>query len=136
MRENTPRDEIRLGRLFFNVPTATLGRHPHIVASDPARDPARVVVVNLSSQPCLGDVSYTVEPGEHPAVSHQSFIRCDFAEVTTLDRLYLRLDRREISASSTLVSDHTLSKVWRALAESRRPPREVQAVLREQGYIK
>ena len=128
-------DDICLGRLFFNAPTRIRPRHPHVIASDPAQDPANVVVVNLSTEPCLGDVSYRVEAKEHPAVSEQSYIRCDFAEVTTTAVLKASLAKQEISLSQ-VVSAATLRKIQRALGESRRPSRDLQGILRQQGFIK
>lgn len=126
---------ICLGRVFRNA-EPTDDPHPNIIASNPIADPERIVVVNVSSYPTVGDTqSYTLEKGEHPMISHTSYIRCEDSALLTLGELQERVSRGKILPSRVL-SDRSLQKVQRALDESRRARREVQAVIRAQGVVK
>jgi hypothetical protein len=122
--------------MFFNKPTAARPRHPHIIASDPSKDPDRVVVVNLSTKPCLGDPIDKIDAKAHPSLSEESYVRSDFAELTTLAALKARVASGAISLTKPVASEALLGKVHRVLGSSRRPTRELKAVLEKQGLLK
>jgi hypothetical protein len=119
----------------FHYSDRAVQSHAHVIASDPARDPGHVVVVSLSSKPGDGDAGYTLEFGDHVSISHRTYVRCDFAGLTTVTQLQEHLRKQEITISQCL-QKAALQKVQRALGESPRPSRELKAILKEQGFIK
>jgi hypothetical protein len=127
-------DDICLGCLFINDPTPAWPRHPHVIVSDPAQDPDRVVVVNLSTEPSLGDVGYVLEAGVHRSITQPSYIRCDLVIISTFENIKALQQRNAITVHKK-VSPEVLTRIHHALAESRRPSQDVKAILRAQRLI-
>lgn len=119
------RDDICLGRVFINEGTAAWPKHPHIIASDPSEDPDHVVVVNVSTELCPGDVAYTLEPGDHRVITQRSYVRCDKALVSSVEKIKALYQRNAITLHQCVTAG-VLKRVQRALGESRRPSRELQ----------
>jgi hypothetical protein len=60
--------------LLIDAPGTTLDSHLWIVISDPALDPQRVVLVNMTSHRADKDQACVLEMGDHPYVSHRTCI--------------------------------------------------------------
>jgi hypothetical protein len=124
--------DICLGRCFY---PSSGDSHLYVIASDPAQDSAHIAVVNISSKPGDGDAGYTLDKGDHPGITHQSFIRCDFADLTDTAELESRVAKSTIRLTHRMTGA-PLRKVQRALAESPRPTRQLQGLLKAQGFVK
>ncbi|MGI9076717.1 MAG: hypothetical protein ACR2G6_05210 [Gemmatimonadaceae bacterium] len=120
-----------LGRGFYP------SKHNHltIIASDPAKNQERVLVVNISSQAAAaGDTGHTLTKGDHPGISRTSYIRCDYAEITSVAALQAHVKRCEARLTHCMVGA-PLQTVHAALAASRRVSGDAKALLRAQGLI-
>jgi hypothetical protein len=92
------------------------------------------VLANISSRPCPSGEVLEVRPGEHPFVSHTSFLR--FAEVRVADRGSIE----KLLAAGQLRNSHDLSadllrRIQAAVAASKVVPMEAGQILKEQGQV-
>jgi hypothetical protein len=126
-------DSLCLGRGFFSKQTLNRDRHLAVVASDPAIDSKRIVVVNVSTKPCPCGKACVVNPNEHAALSETSYIRCDYANVTSFDALKAGFDGGVVTMSKT-VSSALLARIQERLLRSVHTRREIKAILTEQGF--
>lgn len=90
------------------------------------------MLANISSRPCPSGEVLEVRAGEHPFVSHTSYLR--FAEVRVTDREGLEklLATGKLRASHDLTPD-LLRRIQDALTASKVVPMEAGRILRAQG---
>jgi hypothetical protein len=106
-----------------------------MVLSDPQRNPAVVVIGNLSTDPGPGEnQGCVVESGEHPFVSRTSFVRCDQVRVTTAAKIEAGLVGRVLSAAADL-SGELLVRVQKAVGQSPLAMNDAKSILRAQGFV-
>lgn len=91
------------------------------------------MVVKLSTKPGPDNPACVVAPREHPAISMQSYVRCEEAGVGTLAALKQGLAVGFVSISQ-VVSGAMLQRVQKALVASRYSKGAVKNVLRQQGF--
>lgn len=115
-------------------PGTTLDTHLWMVISDPAQDPERVLIVNLTSWNDRQDRSCVVEVGEHPFVHHRSCVRYSGAKVVRVDQLDA-LKRNGSLLPLAPISRRLLKRV--RLGAERSPHTELGhiEILRAQGLI-
>lgn len=125
---------IKLGQTFVNKEADGIPSHLWMVLSDPQRDPAVVVIGNLSTNSGPGEnQGCVVEKGEHPFVSRTSYVRCDQVRVTTAAKIEAGLAGRVLTASAEL-SGELLTRVQKAIGQSPLAMNDARSILREQGF--
>jgi hypothetical protein len=115
--------------------TFRYGRSSHlwVVVSDPAADPERVLIINMTSNRG-GDQSCTLDVGDHPFVEHTTRMRYDMARIVT----NAELERHVASSAIRLhepVSEDVLARIRRGAATSQYVPFGCRQVLIDQGLI-
>ena len=111
-----------------------LDNHLHIVLSDPAKDPTRVIVVNLTSwKP--GKDSTCIIPGDaHPRIKNRSCIPYHFAKMMSLSDLERLFGAGLIRLCSALQPE-LVKKILKGAAATDDMPTDCQDVLHQQGLI-
>jgi hypothetical protein len=121
-----------LGQTFVTPQAPGVLPHLWMVLSDPSRGD-RVVLANISSRPCPSGEVLELRQGEHPFVSHTSYLR--FAEVRVADRGSLeKLSTAQLRPSHDLTPD-LLRRIQVAVAASKVAPIEAARILRAQGLV-
>ena len=76
----------------FQATSPTIDRHLWIVVSDPAQDPNRALVVNLTSWSKDKDQSCVLERGEHPFLNRKTCVNYRESNITSLHKIQAALD--------------------------------------------
>jgi hypothetical protein len=121
-----------LGQSFITPEAPGVLPHLWMVLSDPDRS-SRVVIANISSRPCPSGEVFEVHRGEHPFVSHTSYLRFAEVRVTDRDGLEKLLTAGRIRPSHDLSPD-LLGRMQKAVAAARVAPIEATRLLRGQGF--
>lgn len=126
-----------LGQSFFTPESSYVPRHLWIVVSNPQAD--QVVIVNFSSWPTPRaatdpDPPCDVQAAEHPDLSKDSYVRCDKARLVQPQDLERLLGSKTLSPAKQ-APPALVTKLQRALGESKETPTEIKTLLRAQGYI-
>jgi hypothetical protein len=119
--------------LLIDAPGTTLDSHLWIVISDPALDPQRVVLVNMTSHRADKDQACVLEMGDHPYVSHRTCIEYRRAKVVRDGDMEALLSAGKISKSAPC-SPALLKRIRDGVAASWMRL-EVVAILQEQKLV-
>ncbi len=103
--------------LYVPDPGASYDSHFWIILSDPKKDPARVLIVNLTSWEAWKDQACTFAVGDHPYVQHKTCVNYRDAKVVALEKLYQLKDSGKLKMGEPL-SPGLLQKVREAVADS------------------
>jgi hypothetical protein len=109
-------------------------KHLWIVISDPVRDPANVLLVNMTSHRSDKDQSCLLYPGDHECVDHKSCINYEDAHVTTLDHLH-HLCSTDSIIFSEQISTELLSRIRVSAGNSSRMKIGHWQILVDQGLV-
>ena len=124
---------MNLGSTFVNVATPTFPSHLWFVVShiDGAN---RVVIVNISSTDRgLGDLE-VLNIGDHAWILHDSFIRTDMAMLSPIAAIRAALAATPAAViAQAAATAATVTKLQRALRDSRHTRLDVKRTLQEQG---
>jgi len=109
------------------------GTHLWVVVSDPATDPAMVVIINMTTDHGI-DPSCTLNAGDHPFVTHPTCMRYDMARIVSNAEL------EKFAASNTIrlhdpVSREVLGRIRQGAAMTAYIPFKCKQVLIDQGLI-
>lgn len=119
---------VHLGQAFVTPQASGVLPHLWFVITDPAHGTC-VVLANVSSRPCPSGEVLELKRGEHPFISHASFLR--FAEVRVADVQGLE----KLLAAGTLRDSHDLDsdllrRIQQAVSNSKVVPIEAVRLLR------
>jgi hypothetical protein len=122
-----------LGDTFLLADPA-VNSHLFVILSDPAQDPARIVIASLTSWRADKDPSCTAEPGEHRFVRRRSCVH--YSE----DRLITTSQYDRFLAAGSIVpqdplSEPLLNRLLDGAAVSPYLPLGSRQILVEQGLI-
>ena len=109
------------------------GRHLWVVVSDPATDPAHVVIINMRTDRGI-DRSCILNAGDHPFVTHPTCMRYDMARIVSNPEL----EKHAASATITLhapASKEVLDRIRQGAAMTAYIPFGCRQILIEQGLI-
>jgi hypothetical protein len=125
---------VNLGDTFFNLPDGTgYPNHLWFVISNPT-GAEKVVIVNIpSDDEGYGDLPVLAR-NDHPWMTHDSYIRTDFASLYPVRVLREKLSWGELDAKQP-VSTAVLRKIQRGVYDSRHTEREIKLVLHDQELI-
>jgi hypothetical protein len=106
-----------LGILFFDNDS----KHLWSVMSDPDIDYQQVAIASFSTcRPgCREPTEYRIKPGEHAAITAESYIRHDYTKLVTGAWYERRLAARSIQVRPPSMSASLIVKAWHAIAASR-----------------
>ncbi|MBW8015057.1 MAG: hypothetical protein FVQ82_02650 [Planctomycetes bacterium] len=112
--------------------------HPWVIISEPSTNPEKIAVVNITSWKDqaigLNDEACIVDSGEHPLITHKSFVYYRKALCLTFEQL-------EKAFSDTLIiksedcSSELLGKILVGAVNTRYLPIEIGQLLEEQSLI-
>jgi len=122
-----------LGQTFVTPQAPGVLPHLWMVLSDPSRC-ERVVLANISSRPCPSGEVLEVRQGDHPFVSHTSYLRFAEARVTDRGSLEKLLAAGHLRLSYDLTPE-VLRRIQVAVAASKVAPIEAARILRAQGLV-
>ncbi len=123
------------GDCFFNKAVRGLRSHPWVIISDPAKDAANVLIVNLTDADKHHDQSCRLDVADHPAViAKPSIVAYQWANLTSVAKL------REAEAAGGLFmkerfSAATMRKILDGAQETDELKGAHRIVLRRQGLI-
>jgi hypothetical protein len=104
------------------------------VISDPDRDPARVVMVSLTTFESYKEGVCLLDVGDHPNISHKTCIAYNEARMTTLENLATLRDGGHLIMQDP-VSDEVLSRIRAGVSMSTRIHYKYIEVLLDQEVI-
>jgi len=109
--------------------------HPSFIISDPTKDRMRVLVVNATTcRNTTFDKSCVLAPGDHPTISHSSYIIYQLAETWPDQELEARYGRGRIDLLDPLV-ESVLGRILMGAAKSPVLVPRYKDLLRSQGLI-
>jgi hypothetical protein len=114
-------------------PGASLDSHLWMVLSDPAREPQRIVIVNLTSWRADKDQACVLEVGDHPFVQHRTCVNFPMAKIVSRDQLQKLFDVGKLQ-SHAKVPPELLQRIRQSVPESRMPLEHAD-ILVAQGLI-
>ena len=116
------------------------GRHvatdPHlwVIISDPAKDKARLAVVNFTSQRIDKDQSCQINPGEHPFVTRNTVICYDGARIVSESTILAAVSSGTLRLHSA-VNGSLLDRIRSGAATTPHLPLGVKRLLQAQQII-
>jgi len=129
-------DVVKLGATYFNCGSPKWKSHLQMVISDPAKDPERVVLVNMTSahNGIAIDDSCILEKGDHPDVLHRSYITYARLRIPTAKSIMDAVSAKVFQASFDL-SPHLLKRIQRGLIASPFATSKAKDILQAQGLV-
>lgn len=130
--------ELRAGDTFINADRPDIGRPAHlwIVLSDPEKNAEQILIVNLSSlgHPDRDDDTCVVNVGEHPFVSHPSFVFYAKANAPGISELgeAFRVNMLRFRES---VEPELLARIRRGAMKTPHLRRKYKKLLQDQGLV-
>ncbi len=115
-------------------PGTSLDSHLWVVISDPAIDPARLLIVNFTTQRKDSDPACILQAGEHPFVHHETCVNYGGAKVVSVAQIQTLLKKGLLSSHAAL-SDVLLKRIRDGAAASERMSLDHADILIEQGLI-
>lgn len=110
---------MKLGDTFLvSDPGETLDTHLWIVLSDPAKDPERVIIVNVTRWRDAQDQACVLEEDDHPWLTRRSCVNYRDAKVVSLQHLQSILSGDQIEQRDPL-SEDLLRRVLNGVSDSR-----------------
>ena len=123
---------MQLGDCF--VPRGGVNDHLHVIISDPAKDPARVLLVSITSVAEYKEQVCLFNANEHPWVRHQSCVAFNFAKLVTNEALD-KLRAEGVLEMFPPFSDLLLKRIWRGAEDSIELKDNFADLLIEQGFL-
>ena len=110
--------------------------HVYFVISDPSKNRNQVARVNMTSVRGYQDEDLTciLEPGDHETVEHSSWIFYRRASSVPLKHITDQQMRGEIEIMGSICSEDLLKRLQDGAFRSKVTPKDVKALLREQGF--
>lgn len=125
---------MNLGDTFVNFAHGRIPSHLWFVVSNPT-GAKQVAIVNVSSSDDgYGDLPMLVA-SDHPWLTHDSFIRTDFAMLASVPKLQQAIKDPTVAVPKARATAATLAKLHLALQGSRHTKRNVRQILEEQELI-
>ena len=123
------------GDTLINAERRELGipRHLWIVLSAPERNPDRVLIVNITSNPDW-DASCEIHPGEHVFIDRVSYVNFPAARITSVSQLRAGLNGGVLHFHEPVSAD-LLARIRAGAARSPYLSKECYLLLEEQGLI-
>lgn len=118
----------------FRSSNRSIDIHLWVIISDPLIDPARVLIVSLTTLKPHKESVCVLRSGEHRAVSHDTCIAYDLAKVTAVEKLVEARDKG-LLALDVPVSEGILRRIREGASLSRRIAIEHFELLEAQGLI-
>lgn len=115
-------------------PGTSLDSHLWVVISDPAVDPARLLIVNFTTRRKDSDPACILQAGEHPFVHHETCVNYGGAKVVSVAQIQTLLQKGLLSSHAAL-SDVLLKRIRDGAAASERMSLDHADILIEQGLI-
>jgi len=120
--------------LIIPNPRDKFDPHLWVVISEPKWDPAKVVLVNVSSFHGQADRSCILRVGDHPFIKHDTFVFYYHAKCEKLGSLEVLLSRSLIQ-NHARVTDNVLARIRKGAGVSDYMPNGPRQVLIDQGHI-
>jgi len=108
--------------------------HLWVVLSDPIQDPARVLIVSLTTYKPYKEAACLLRPGDHRAVGHETCVAYDLARAIPLADLEEAV-RKGLLAPDLPVSSEVLKRMLEGAARSTRIAIEHFELLEEHGLV-
>lgn len=121
------------GTAFLNRSDEVITAHLWVIVSDPAADPERIILTNLTTRRSGSDETCVLEPGDHPFVKHPTVIHYRQARLVGLASLEKLLRNGDIRLAEGF-SPEVLARIRAGFFRSPFAPRECKYLLRKQGY--
>jgi hypothetical protein len=113
---------------------ADADKHLWVVLSDPALDPEKVLIVNLTTLDERKERACILNRGDHPWITHETCANYADSVVTTLAKLNAARDGGAIRLQAPL-SPEVLHKIRNGVLDSERISLDNAEILFEQGLI-
>lgn len=123
---------MNLGDCF--VPRGGVNEHLHVVISDPAKDPARVLLVTVTTAAEYKEQTCLISANEHPWVRHLSCISYRHASFATNAALE-HLRANALLEMHPPFPDLLLKRIWAGAADSTELVDKFADLLIEQGFL-
>lgn len=114
--------------------TRAADKHRWVVISDPAIDPANVLVVNITSYSPFEDQSCILEPADHPSLTARSVVNYPRARVLSDSDLDSFLEDGLVRLLDPL-TPHVLDRIRRCALDSTRIRLDHADILINQGLV-
>jgi hypothetical protein len=108
--------------------------HLWIIASDPQKDEARVLIVNLTTASNHHDKSCICRQGDHPFITHDSCINYQRSYILSISTIKARLDKGIVEQREP-VNRQILQRIWDGADKSEHIPIDHWKLLVDQGFI-
>ena len=118
---------------LIEEPGTSLDSHLWIVISDPAADPDKVLLVNLTSHRPDKDQACVLSKGDHPFIKHKTCVEYRRAKLVSVVPMEHLLDSGRIR-HHTPVTPKLLSKILSGVPNSRMKNEHV-TILTDQGLV-
>jgi hypothetical protein len=124
---------VRAGDVFRFTGIADV--HVWMIISDPARDPAKVLMVNFTTWEPHLDQACIIEAGEHPFVAHRTVINYARSRIVPDAALEQLRNAGRLQLLNDPLSAALLTKVRESAMNSVRLPIEAADILTEQELV-
>jgi hypothetical protein len=124
---------VNAGDAFF-IKDRSVDTHLWVIISDTQADPARVVMVSVTTYENYKEDVCLLEAGDHPRITHKSCVFYKETKMTTLEVLQARLDQGSLSMQPP-VTDEILARIRDGVSRSRTIKAKFIDILLEQGVI-
>ena len=122
------------GATFIHAEATELKPHLWFVLSDSNINPSRVVIANFTTWDGRGDSACIVEAGEHPFVTHKTYVRYRDARIVSVAKLE-ELRQQGLLHFRENLSEGLLERVRKGADESQFLKNAIREYLTAQGLI-
>lgn len=127
---------VRLGEAFFNKNSPSLPTHLYMVASDPEKNAAEVVLVNATTRhfDTVFDEACLLSEGDHPDIEHDSYMTYMRLKIAAAAVIDAGMKGGVLTKRQDLTSE-LLRKVQEGVMKSKYAPRKAKTILEDQGFV-